>query len=125
MIIGIGTDIVSIDRIESALLRFGDRFAARVLAVEEMTVYQASAAKHRVLAKRFAAKEAAAKAMGTGFRNGVCMRDIVITHDQLGRPLLQFSGKALLYLEKIGMKSSHLSISDEQKYAIAFVTLTS
>ena len=123
MILGIGTDIVRIERIERALQRHGDRFAQRILAEVEWPAWQACAQPARMLAKRFAAKEAAAKAFGTGFSAGLSLQHIAITHDAMGRPLLSFSGHAETLCERLGVCHSHLSISDEHDYAIAFVTL--
>ncbi len=124
MIFGIGTDIVAIARIERALARHGERFAERILAAPERPAYAASAKPARFLAKRFAAKEAAAKALGTGFSGGLSLQHIAVVHDAHGRPLLSFHGHAASFCLAHGVGESHLSISDEQDYAIAFVTLT-
>ncbi len=123
MIYGIGTDIVRIQRIDKNLQRYGDRFASRILSDDEFEGFQASARKAHFLAKRFAAKEAAAKALGTGFRGGLSLRDISVTHDKLGKPILDFSPKGLEQLKARSIGGTHLSISDEHDYAIAFVTL--
>ena len=124
MIFGIGTDIVGIARIEAALARHGERFAQRILADEEWAAYQQAGQPARMLAKRFAAKEAAAKAFGTGFSGGLSLRHIAIRHDARGRPLLSFHGQAEVFCRTQGIGQSYLSISDEHDYAIAFVTLT-
>lgn len=123
MIFGIGTDIVSVTRIEAALARHGDRFAARVLAAVELEEYRQCARPAHFLAKRFAAKEAAAKAFGTGFRHGISMVDFIVGHDEIGKPLLQFSGGAKIYCQQQGIGESFISISDEKEHAVAFVTL--
>ena len=123
MIFGIGTDIVSVSRMESALQRHGVRFAERILAATELQEYHQSGKPAQFLAKRFAAKEAAAKAFGTGFRNGLVMRDFIIAHDDLGKPLLQFSGPAEKFCREQGVGESFISISDEKEHAVAFVTL--
>ncbi len=123
MIYGIGTDIVQVSRVESSLARFGERFARRVLAPSEWERYAQSARPAHFLAKRFAAKEAAAKAFGTGFRDGLRLRDIVVTNDALGRPGLAFSGRAQALFEEQGLSEGLVSISDEREYAVAFVTL--
>lgn len=125
MIFGIGVDLVRVARMESNIERFGDRFAERILTGGEMIEYrtQASGQRGRFLAKRFAAKEAAAKAFGTGFRDGLGLRDIGVGHDAQGRPLLQYSGRAFELCAEAGIYSSHLSIADETDYAIAYVTL--
>lgn len=123
MIFGIGTDIVSVARMEVAIQRHGERFASRILAAQEMEEYQRHARPAQFLAKRFAAKEAAAKAFGTGFRDGLAMHDFIVAHDELGKPLLQFSGHAAQFCQEQGVGESFLSISDEKEHAVAFVTL--
>lgn len=123
MIFGIGTDIVELERIARDIEKYGDRFARKILTEREMEDYQASANPTAFLAKRFAAKEAAVKAMGTGIRNGTMLTQIEVTHDALGRPLLRFYNTAENFIKdnKIGL--AHISIADEKKHAIAFVTL--
>lgn len=123
MIFGIGTDIVSVSRMESALARHGDRFAERILAAQELDEYRHSGKPAHFLARRFAAKEAAAKAFGTGFRDGLAMREFIVGHDELGKPLLQFDGHAEQFCREQGVGESFLSISDEKEHAVAFVTL--
>jgi len=123
MIYGIGTDIVSIARIANALQRHGTRFAERILAPGEQQGFTEAARPEHFLAKRFAAKEAAAKAFGTGFSDGLRMRDIAVTHDSRGRPLLSFSGRADSLCEELGIGEHFLSISDEKEHAIAYVIL--
>lgn len=122
MIFGIGTDIVSIERIRCALERHGERFARRVLAGNEWDAYQRNARPEHFLAKRFAAKEAAAKAFGTGFSDGLMMRDIAVVNDCKGKPELSFSGRAITLCEELGVGRHYLSISDEREFAVAFVT---
>ena len=122
MIYGIGTDIVRIQRIDKNLQRYGDRFASRILSDDEFEGFQTSARKAHFLAKRFAAKEAAAKALGTGFRDGLSLRDISVTHDELGKPMLDFSPGCREQLDIRRIGGTHLSISDEHDYAVAFVT---
>lgn len=122
MIYGIGTDIVRIQRIDDNLEHYGERFANRILTANELNEFQASSRKSHFLAKRFAAKEAAAKALGTGFRDGLNLRDISVTNDELGKPLLLFSPRAQQELKSRGIGNCHLSLSDERDYAVAFVT---
>jgi len=123
LIYGIGTDIVSIQRIAKALERHGERFAERILASGELPAYANAAQPVHFLAKRFAAKEAAAKAFGTGFSDGLAMADIAVRHDSRGKPMLEFSGRAERLCEELGIGEHFLSISDEKEHAIAFVTL--
>jgi holo-[acyl-carrier protein] synthase len=123
VIFGIGTDIVRISRMADNLARYGERFAARILTEAEMGIFVDSTQQAQFLAKRFAAKEAAAKALGTGFRNGLSMCDIGVNNDALGKPVLVFSERAQEVLEKQHIGSAHLSLSDESEYAIAYVLL--
>ncbi len=123
MIHGIGTDIVAVARMGANLERFGDRFASRILAPAERPGFEVTIKKAHYLAKRFAAKEAAAKAMGTGFIDGMTLPQIYVDHDERGRPLLRFEGRAAQLRDALGIGQAHLSISDEDDYAIAFVTL--
>ncbi len=123
MIHGVGTDIVSVARMEASLQRFGERFVARVLAPEELEAYRANVRKANFLARRFAAKEALVKAMGTGFVDGMALSQIAVDHDDLGRPLLRLGGAVERRYRALGIGGAHLSISDERDYAVAFVTL--
>ena len=123
MIFGIGTDIVEIQRIESALDRWGDAFAQRILHKQEFAEYKTAAKPVNFVAKRFAAKEATAKALGTGFRQGLSLPNIEIGHDSLGKPILLFHGKASALIEEFHIAASHISISDERDYVIAYVVL--
>lgn len=123
MIAGIGTDIVSIARIRTALDRFPDRFARKILSEHEFAEFMKNSDQATFLAKRFAAKEAAVKALGTGFRHGIQHCDITVSHDTYGRPVLVFDGKAAIKMTENKITNSHLSISDERDHAVAFVVL--
>ena len=123
-IFGIGTDIVAIARITADLERFGARFAAKILADAELEAFRASSRPDNLLAKRFAAKEATVKAFGTGLREGISLRDIRVVHDHRGKPGLEFGGAARAFADAQGITAAHLSLSDEQDYAIAFVVLS-
>lgn len=123
MIYGIGTDIVRVARMQADLARFGDKFAERILTDAELDEYRQSNARAHFLARRFAAKEAAAKAMGTGFRDGLSPRNIGVTHDAQGKPLLEFSGRALEFVRAKRITTVHVSLADEADHAVAFVTL--
>ncbi len=122
-VFGIGTDIVDIGRMRRGLQRHGERFARRILAAEEMEGFHRAGDAAAYLARRFAAKEAAAKAMGTGFRDGLFLRHIAVTHDPLGRPQLSWSGRAAEWMAEHGITASHLSLADERDHALAFVVL--
>lgn len=123
MIYGIGTDIVATARIAQILERYGDAFAGRILAPDEWASFQSSGAPARFLAKRFAAKEAFAKAAGTGLRTPVTLRNISVGHDDLGRPELHFQPALSAWLVQQGVRAQHLSVSDEKDMAAAFVVL--
>lgn len=124
MIYGVGTDIVAIARMEAALHRHGERLARRILMDGELAEYRERGGGGRFLAKRFAAKEAAAKALGLGFRDGFALRHVGVAHEAGGRPYLVWSGRGREILAERGVAEGFLSISDERDHAIAFVTLT-
>lgn len=124
-IVGLGTDIVEIERIEKALSRSGDAFAERILNSHEYEKYQTLKQKGRFLAKRFAAKEAASKALGTGIAHGVTFHDFTISNDDNGKPILALSGKAFELAQVSQVSHIHLTISDERRYAVATVILES
>lgn len=121
MIFGVGTDIVLISRIRRSLDRFGDRFAQKILAAQEMADFSTARAPEFFLAKRFAAKEAVSKALGTGMRQGVTFRSIQIDHDAAGKPLVKLVGDAADVAERKGIAHLHISLSDERDQALAFV----
>lgn len=123
MIVGIGTDIIEVARIEQLLGRRGQAFAQRLLADSEMPGFEQHQYPARYLAKRFAAKEATLKALGTGLRNGIRWTDIRVDHDALGKPLLSLHGEALRHYQQLAASSSHISLSDEQHYVVALVIL--
>jgi len=123
MIFGIGTDIVRVARMQQSLDKHGERFARRILTEHELIGYRQANKPANFLAKRFAAKEATAKAMGTGFRNGLSLKHINVGHDEQGKPLLEFSGLAAEFMNEQGINEAHVSLADEQEYAVAFVTL--
>ncbi len=125
MIFGIGTDIVEYARIEALWARYGKRFAERLLSESELPEFGAHADPARFLAKRFAAKEAFAKAVGSGMREPVTMHRIGVTHDGLGKPVLQFDEALRAYLAQLGINGHHLSVSDERDMIVAFVVLES
>jgi len=123
MIYGIGTDIVEVSRIEDSLARFGEAFAQRILTESEWQAFEQSQAKARFLAKRFAAKEAFAKALGTGLRTPATFQNIGVAHDDLGKPVLDLAPELQVLLDQRGIRFQHLSISDEKALAVAFVVL--
>ncbi len=124
-ICGLGTDIAEIERVEKALARTGEPFARRILTEFEFARFSETKQQAKFLAKRFAAKEAASKALGTGIAQGISFQDFNVSNDELGKPLMSLSGKALERAELLGAKHVHLSISDERHYAVATVILES
>jgi holo-[acyl-carrier protein] synthase len=122
MIHGIGTDIVAVARLQRMWERHGERTVARLLAPDELPAFFRAADKGRFLAKRFAAKEAFAKAFGTGLRAPALLGAIAVINDDLGKPALRFRGELDRALCAGGL-AAHLSISDEADYAVAFVVL--
>jgi len=124
MVKGIGTDLVELSRVEQTLQRYGDRFVDRVLTVKEKQLFDKSKQPVSFLAKRWAAKEAAAKALGTGIGASAGFLDFYIDHDDLGAPKLILSGKAAETASIKGVKLTHISLSDEQHYALAFVVFS-
>jgi holo-[acyl-carrier protein] synthase len=123
MIFGIGTDIVEYSRIEAMWGRFGVRLAERILSEGELSDFHVHAHPARFLAKRFAAKEAFAKAVGSGLRHPVSLGRISVTHDGLGKPVLEFDFVLRNFLAQLGINGHHLSISDERNTIVAFVVL--
>ena len=122
MIYGIGTDIVAVARLRGMWERHGDRALDKLLAPQEMADFASAADKGRFLAKRFAAKEAFSKALGTGVRPPATLTAIAVTHDELGKPVFDLHGELEGLLKTQNLKS-HLSISDEADYAVAYVIL--
>ena len=124
MIIGIGVDLCEIARIHDAVKRHGDHLAKRILAAEELTEFNQlnPLMQAGFLAKRFAAKEAIAKALGTGIGCGFGFRDITVSHDELGKPLVILNSENAT-LSSTCRSRIHLSISDERTHAIAFCTI--
>ncbi len=123
MIFGIGTDIVELSRIKSTYERFGDRFAQRILMDEELALFHRSKRPLRFLAMRFAGKEAIVKAMGTGFAHGVWLRDVGITNNDWGRPLVVFSERGQRVCERLGIGNAHVSLTDDGGLVIAFAVV--
>jgi len=123
MIYGVGTDIVNIDRIQKIILKNREGFIKRVLTDHEQALFANKADSAAFCAKRFAAKEAFSKALGTGIGRAVSFQDLTIRNNDNGKPHFIPSEKLRLYLLEKGVKQAHLSISDESQYAVAFVVL--
>ena len=125
MIIGTGIDLVHVPRVEQVLSDRGERFVSHVLHDKELPDYEASKFKARMLAKRFAVKEAATKALGTGQAQNVLLRHFYVLHNEHGKPELHADEKAKTLCDQLGVNAMHVSISDEIDYAIAHVILES
>ena len=128
MIVGIGSDLCSIERIEKSLARFGERFVARVFTgTERAKAERRTLTRAGTYAKRFAAKEAFAKAVGTGFRKGVFMKDISVVNLPSGAPTLALSGGARQRLDALIPEGHaahvHLTMTDDHPWAQAFVII--
>ena len=123
MIVGLGTDIVHIPRVASALERWGQRFLDRVFTPEEQAYCLGYARPEQNLAVRLAAKEACSKALGTGMRSGVAWRQMAVGHEPSGRPILHLSGAALARAKELGATGWQVSLSHEREYALAVVIL--
>jgi holo-[acyl-carrier protein] synthase len=119
---GIGTDIVAVKRLQAMWEKNGDKALARLLAPQEIPEFAKATDKGRFLAKRFAAKEAFSKALGTGVRPPAILPAMAIGHDALGKPTLVFCGQLAELVKNQGLVA-HLSVSDEAEYAIAYVVL--
>jgi holo-[acyl-carrier protein] synthase len=128
VIIGIGNDLVDIRRIEKSLARFGDRFVQRIFTATEQERSEGRATRAASYAKRFAAKEACSKALGTGFRRGVFWRDMGVINLRSGKPAIALTGGALTRLQEItpaGMSPQiDLTLTDEFPMAQAFVIIS-
>ena len=123
MIIGTGTDLIDVRRIERALARFGHRFARRVLVEHEYRRFCEHVKPAHYLAKRFAAKEAFSKAMGTGIHFPVNWHNVSVANERSGKPYLKFSEPLAALLARRGIVRAHLSLTDEVEMACAFVVL--
>ena len=123
MIFGIGTDIVEMSRMEATWERFGERFAERILMPEEMELFRQTKQPARFLAMRFAGKEAAVKAMGTGFAHGVWLRDVGITSNDWGRPLIIWSDRGRKVCDRLGIGKGHVSLTDDAGLILAFAVV--
>jgi holo-[acyl-carrier protein] synthase len=123
MIYGIGTDIIEIARIEAALGRFGERFAKRILCEPELRRFRAHRQPANYLAKRFAAKEAFTKALGTGIHAPANWHGVWVANLRSGKPVLEFSSPLSALMRKRGVGVAHVSLSDEKAFAMATVIL--
>lgn len=124
-ILGLGTDVVEIARMQQIYAAHGERLARRLLSEQEYCAFASAAKPAALLARRFAAKEAAAKALGCGIGAQASFHDLIVAHDDAGAPQLVLRGPAAIRAQQLGVSSAHLSISDERAYAMAVVILES
>lgn len=122
MIHGIGTDIAAVARLRSLWERHGERALEKILAPSERKDFESAPDKGRFLAKRFAAKEAFSKALGTGVRPPATLPNIAVVHDEAGKPAFAYGDELAALVAGRGL-AAHLSISDEAEYAVAYVIL--
>jgi holo-[acyl-carrier protein] synthase len=121
--VSIGTDIIQISRVEAVLSRQGRRFVERILTSTEQAEFEDSQLGHRLLAKRFAVKEAVSKALGTGIGEHVSWQDIQIEHNELGAPTARLTGGAARIAAQRGAEGVEISLADETDYVVAFAVL--
>lgn len=129
MILGIGVDLLNINRIQNIYGKFGNKFINRILAKDEIELYNKSKNKINFLSKRFCAKEAFSKAIGIGIGRGIDMRDIIIKKDSLGKPSILLTDKGYTFIEKYYEKERtliqfNISITDELPYVNSFVIIS-
>lgn len=123
MIFGIGTDICELARVQQTYDRFGEHFVRRLLMDEERESFERSKWPVRFLAMRFAAKEAAVKAMGTGFAHGMWIRDVGVLSNDWGRPGLIWSERGRRVCEQLGIGDGHVSLTDDAGLIVAFAVV--
>lgn len=123
MIFGIGTDVVQIQRIERLHEKYGEHFIRRLLLPAEVDAFRAQTRPARFLAMRFAAKEAIVKAMGTGFANGIWIRDVGVAANEFGRPGIIWSERGQRLRERLGIGEGHITLTDEAGLVVAVAVL--
>jgi len=123
VIFGVGTDIVEYARVQATYERFGEHFVRRILMAEELELFRRSKQPARFLAMRFAGKEATVKAMGTGFRNGMWLRDVGILNNDWGRPVIIWSERGQRVCERLGIGGGHVSLTDDAGLVLAFAVV--
>ena len=123
MIVGLGVDITEVPRIAASIERFGDRFLHRIFTDAEIRYCESKANRIERFAARFAAKEAALKAIGTGWRGGVAWRDVEVTREPSGKPTMAFHGRAAEFAARLGVKQAHVSLTHTEQTAMAQVIL--
>jgi len=123
VIFGVGIDVLRADRVQRIYARFGERFARHILMPEELEWFPREKHPERYLAMRFAAKEAIVKAMGTGFANGMWVRDTGVRPNRYGRPDIIFSPRGRAKCDELGIGDGHLTLTDEAGLVVAVAIL--
>ncbi len=123
MIVGMGVDIAEVPRVQAAIERYGARFLNRLFTAAEIRYCESKANKYERFAARFAAKEAALKAIGTGWKRGVTWLDVEVVREPSGRPTLAFRGKAAEFAQRLGTRNISISLSHTEQIAVAQVIL--
>jgi holo-[acyl-carrier protein] synthase len=123
MIYGIGVDVLEVRRMEGLYARYGERLAVRLLMPEEHRQFALAKRPVRFLAMRFAAKEAIVKGLGTGFANGVWIRDVGIVQNSLGKPEVVYSPRGEALRHKLGVGDGHVTLTDEAGLIVAVAVL--
>jgi holo-[acyl-carrier protein] synthase len=123
MIFGVGTDLVELSRIQATYERFGDHFVDRLLMDEERVLFEKNKMPVRFLAMRFAAKEATVKAMGTGFAQGIWIRDVGVVNNKRGKPDIIWSERGQRLCTKLGIGEGHVSLTDDAGLILAFAVV--
>lgn len=122
-IIGLGIDLIKINRIKRLISIYKQKLAQRILTKNELINYKFYDNKTKFLAKRFAIKEAAVKALGIGIKNGITFNQFEIYHDCFGKPYLKLFKQAMFLAKKLGVNNIHITLTDEKNYACAVVII--
>jgi len=123
VIFGVGIDILRADRVTTVFGKYGEHFVRRILMPEELDLFYGQKRPERFLAMRFAAKEAVVKAMGTGFSNGMWLRDAGVIPNRYGRPEIIFSERGRRKCQELGIAEGHLTLTDEAGLVVAVAIL--
>ncbi|QCI27172.1 holo-ACP synthase [Buchnera aphidicola] len=122
-IIGIGCDIIDLNRLNNVFKKFGKKFLKKILSKNELNEFLKTKNKINFIGKRFVIKEAASKSIGTGFQNGINFKSFELSHDKYGKPNIIFLKKAKKIFNKLKIKYVHVSITDEKKYIFAVIII--
>ncbi len=121
MVVGLGVDIIQNNRIQSIVEKWGDKFLKKIFTEYELDFINKHSQKTQRYASNYAAKEAVAKALGTGFRNGIRFRNIELKRDNMGKPFIELAGTTKSFADDLGINKIHTTISHEKEYSVAVV----